>query len=134
MEQNTTGLDRMSTLLDDLQVNPVPHDWASIGKPPRRASSDVRLPQCMRTSPEDFADDGARQRWKYPAMRWNRSTEISRRDAERIEVATAGLEARCRELRHGRHPEITVPKVGRREEAGRRSSPPANLRSEKMGY
>ncbi|KAI6678442.1 hypothetical protein NL676_039238 [Syzygium grande] len=52
MEQNTTGPDRMSTLLDDPQVNPVPHDWASIGKPPRRASSDVRLPQCMRTSNE----------------------------------------------------------------------------------
>ncbi|KAI6678444.1 hypothetical protein NL676_039240 [Syzygium grande] len=55
-----------------------------------------------------------------PAIRWDgiARTEIFRGDAERIEVATVGLKARCRELRHGRNPEITVPKVGRRE--GRR--------------
>ncbi|KAI6678611.1 hypothetical protein NL676_039407 [Syzygium grande] len=47
-----------------------------------------------------------------PAKRRNRSMEIFRGDAERIEVATAGLKARCRELRHG----ITVP----RSEEGRR--------------
>ncbi|KAI6678435.1 hypothetical protein NL676_039231 [Syzygium grande] len=41
--------------------------------------------------------------------------------AERVEVVTAGLKARCRELRHGRNSENTVPKVGRREARRRRS-------------
>ncbi|KAI6678436.1 hypothetical protein NL676_039232 [Syzygium grande] len=107
----------MPTLLDDLQVNPVPRDWASIGKPPRRASSDVRLPQCVKTSPETslmmaLGNDG------NPAMRWDRSNgDIQRR---------CGTDRSCDRTAEGamqrappwEKPEITVPKVGRREGGG----------------
>ncbi|KAI6678443.1 hypothetical protein NL676_039239 [Syzygium grande] len=66
-------------------------------------------------SPEDFADDGARQRWKSSDAMESLDGDMFRRHAERIEVAIAGLKARCGELRHGRNPEITLPKVGRRD-------------------